>query len=646
MESPKENNNKKPKVWDEIAPSTAKLEKTESELFDRNHEPKEQKRHEFHQKKSSLPTDWSSNNDNMKKKPKKKKHLMYSKNFRRLFFVALLFFVGSLIFAMLTFVQGNTTVSNKNIDILVLGNSFVDGGETLPLQVKVANRNRTSLEIADLLVEYSRGAGGSNDIVRDRVSLGEIRAGGIAEEIVDVVVFGEQGTVRDIHFTLEYRVSNSNAIFVKDYTYSVNVANSPVDVLVEGPSDVVSNQVFETEITVVQNSTESAENMIVVAQYPSGFKFESATPEPDFGDDTWVLGDLAPGAKKVITLRGSIKAQSGEQRIITILSGSQNPSDEQEIGVQFTATPYQIEVGTPFISAQVSYNGESSNEFNIGSAQESSFSLEWENKLDTSVSDAEIILQFSGNAFDPTRVSVSQGFFDTNSKKIIWNGNNTSVLENVSPGQKGSLFFTITPKQGVSNPTIEMSVSASGILVGQSTQRDVVENIYTGTARVQSDAQVSAEVLHYAGPFTNTGSIPASVGQETTYTIELSVQSPVNDLENTEVTIEIPSYVAWKNKTFPSSEDLSYNSATREITWDIGDLSSGTGASSKRTVSFQLGVTPSGNHVGLSPTIIDGAELRGKDSFTGTDIFKKINALTISLFKDTNYNAANDAVVE
>lgn len=64
----------------------------------------------------------------------------------------------------------------------------------------------------------------------------------MAEDIVEVTLFGEQGSVRDITFTLEYRVTNSNAVFVKEYAYQVTIATSPVDVIVTAPSTVVSNK--------------------------------------------------------------------------------------------------------------------------------------------------------------------------------------------------------------------------------------------------------------------------------------------------------------------------------------------------------------------------------------------------------------------
>lgn len=619
-----------------------KLEMSERELYVRGREPKQVTRHELHDSVSTIPSAWSG--DNQMPTKKRKKHLMHSKNFRNLFMVAIAFFLGSMIFAFFTFFQGGTTISNNNIDIVVLGNSFVDGGEELPLQIKVANRNRTNIEIADMLVEYSKGVGGAEDIVRERVSLGEIKSGDIAEDIVEIAIFGEQGSVRDVTFTLEYRVENSNAIFVKEYGYQVTIATSPVDVIVEGPENVVSNQLFSTDITVIQNSTEVTENMMLVATYPSGFKFESASPEPDFGNDTWVLGDLAPGVEKTIQIQGSIRASNGEERIITVISGSQNPDDEQEIGVQFTATPLAIEIGTPFVSAELSTGQTKSNQFIVSSTGETTFTIDWENELDTSLSSLEITARFSGNGFDPTRVTVNQGFFDNNQGEIVWNQNNNSNLNNISPGKTGQLYFSLIPKAGVANPTISVAIDAKGVIVGQGAQPEEVSNIYNGVIRVASDVSISNALFFNNGPFVNSGTLPPKVGEETTYTVEWTVSSATSSLDDVKVVADLPSYITWKGESFPEDANISYNSINRRLTWNAGEITPG--ASGSKKIYFKVGFIPSVSQIQTLPTIISSGSLEAKDAFTGDIVSKTFGQLNSSLSRDTEYNANNDRVVE
>ena len=96
------------------------------------------------------------------------------------------------------FFSGGNTVSNDNIDISIIGNTFTAGGEDLPLVIEITNRNNSSLDLVDLVVEYpkSSSASSSDDTERMRESLGTIPAGGIRSENLKVVLFGEQGSVR------------------------------------------------------------------------------------------------------------------------------------------------------------------------------------------------------------------------------------------------------------------------------------------------------------------------------------------------------------------------------------------------------------------------------------------------------------------
>lgn len=620
--------------------TTDELESIENKLYNSSHPFTNSPRHNLVATHNNIPREWASGETSMNK-PKKKKHLMYSKRFRQIFFVGIIFFLSSVVFAGFTFFKGSATVSNSNIDIVVLGNSFVDGGEELPLQIKVANRNKTSIEIADMLVEYSKGAGGDLDMVRERVSLGEIKAGDIVEDIVTVSFFGEQGTVRNINFTLEYRIANSNAIFIKEYSYPVTIATSPIDMKVSGPENILSNQQFTTSIEVFQNSTEITQNMMVVANYPSGFKFENANPKPNFGNDTWLLGDLAPGASRTIEIEGSIKAVSGEEKIITIIGGSQDSEDEQEIGVQFVAVPFELTIGAPFVSADLFVSGSQSQNMVISPTDDTSFSIVWENKLASSISNLEIEAVFSGSAFDPNRVTVNQGFFNNQTNTIIWNGTNNNNLKSISPGQTGNLSFSLIPKSGVLNGTINVSIHANGVPIGQGTMKESVKNIYTGTIKLNSDVSIGGKVLYNEGPFTNSGQMPPIVSNETTYTIEWSVVSSTSNLKELEFRAELPSYVSWKNETHPLNENISYNSNTREVVWKKSNLTSST---IPHKAYFKVGFVPTSSHIGLNPSLISSSNMSAIDVFTGSEIKKSLSQMTTSLFADSGYNSGNDKV--
>src|SRR3990167_1483442 len=175
-----------------------RIEELKSKLFNKNYQTKIGHRDSFpHFQKREVMDSWIKKED-------------ARSTFREVFFILALGYASYMFFA-----KGNT-VSNDNIDISVLSNAFTAGGEEYPLLLEIANKNNSPLDLVDLVVEYPKSsqASLSQDNERLRISLGTIPAGGVKNENMKLVLFGEQGSTRQIKISLEYRVEGSNAIFI------------------------------------------------------------------------------------------------------------------------------------------------------------------------------------------------------------------------------------------------------------------------------------------------------------------------------------------------------------------------------------------------------------------------------------------------
>ena len=170
-----------------------KVEELKTRLYSKNFKPKIESRDVFiHQTQKEIPVSWTEEGNSGSKLIQK--IFMRTSIFKKFFIGSMIFFVLALGFALYQFLAGGNTVSNDNIDISVLGNAFTAGGEELPLQVEITNRNNSALELADLVVEYSKSS--SQDVasntLRIRDSLGTIPAGGVKTDSVKMVIYGEQ----------------------------------------------------------------------------------------------------------------------------------------------------------------------------------------------------------------------------------------------------------------------------------------------------------------------------------------------------------------------------------------------------------------------------------------------------------------------
>jgi hypothetical protein len=86
----------------------------------------------------------------------------------------------------------------------------------------------------------------------------------------------------------------------------------------------------------------------------------------------------------------------------------------------------------------------------------------------------------------------------------------------------------------------------------------------------------------------NSGSVPAKVGQTTTYTIVWQAKNYFNDAKNVKVRMKLPDNVTLVDNISPDSQAsrFSFDNASREIVWLAGDLKAGAGVTSDSPVIY------------------------------------------------------------
>ncbi|HNW71325.1 MAG TPA: hypothetical protein PKZ36_01560 [Candidatus Paceibacterota bacterium] len=633
-----------------------RIEEIKTKLNSRNYETKRELRSNFlHFAEKDVPDSW----ENEKKGTANLQEKFFKKTsmFKKFFIFSIAFFILAIGYASYMFFAGGNTVSNSNIEIAILGNTFTAGGEELPLQVEITNKNNSPLELADLLIEYPKSSSGdlSGEVERVRESLGTIPSGGVKTSNVKVILFGEQGSTRQIKVSLEYRVQNSNAIFLKDKLYDVSISSAPIDLSIEAPTEVTQNQDIVLNVKAVLNATKSASNILVKLDYPVGFQFESATPSPSLGNNVWSLGDLSPGTERDISIVGKmIDVSDGEEKTFHIFSGSQSDSDKSMIGIVFNSLGHTVAIKQPFIEAKLVVNGVYQREYAIDSSTTITGEINWANNFDTAVSDMEIRAKISGNAVNRKTIEVNQGYYNSSIDTIIWDKNNQNKFAEVNPGDSGSVNFSLsslplyTASSGMlSEPTIQIdvSISAKQPLLGDEVKS--LDNSESKIIKIISNVGLNTKALYYSGPFTNTGSIPPKAEGETTYTIVWSLSNTSNNISGTQVRSTLPKWAKFIGTISPPTEDLSYNASTREILWSIGGVPRGTGITdTEREVSFQIGFTPSLSQVGSMPVIINDTTLTGHDDFANVDVKVNKSSLNTLLTSDPSFVPTGARVIE
>ena len=631
-----------------------KLEDVKTKLFSKSYKSLQIKRSGiFSRKHYDVPDTWAEDGQ---KEALAQKIFLKTSLFKKFFIFSLCFFGLAVAFAAYILLSGGNTVSNENINIAVLGNTFTAGGEELPLQIEITNKNAAPLELADLVVEYPKGSGSdsSQETERLRDSLGTIPAGHIRTDNFKVTLFGEQGSIKPIKISLEYRVEGSNAIFIKDKDYPVSISSAPINLSVDAPDTATPNQNITLKVKATLNATRVTPGLLLKADYPPGFQFKSASPSPSIGNNLWDLGDLSPGADRQIAINGvMVGVEDGEEKTFHFFAGSKSDSDKTVVGVVFNSLGHLVLIKRPFIEARLFVNGVYQNEYASDSKANITGEIQWTNNLPTTLNDVIITAKLSGNALDRRKITTPNGFYNSSNDTIIWDKNSDNGFVQVESGSSSTVSFSVFPlplfTSGglIADPTINVDVSISGKQPIEGNAVNSLSDSESKTIKIISDVGLAAKALYYSGAFVNTGPIPAKSEQETTYTVVWSVSNTANNISNVKVSSTLPPLVRFVGPVSPEGEDLKYNPSTKEIVWNIGTVPKGTGITGgDKEVSFQIAFTPSFSQVDTVPTIINDAILTGHDDFANVDVRVNKTSLTTKLSSDPDFPVGGERVVE
>ncbi len=629
------------------------LDRLKRGLYSRTDVIRETPRHEIHEQSSDVPNSWNTDNSPQTEIPHDITPIR--KVYHIGFIASLLFLLVTMAVGLYTFVGGKNFISADNVDILVEGPAAIDGGKPLALTVSVVNKNATDMELVDLIAEYPSGSKDPSDPAKDiskiRLSLGNIAPQAIAQKSFSSLMYGEEGESREIKFTAEYRTVNSNAIFFKEKVYSVSIASSPILVSVDAPENTLANQSTDIKITVASNSTATIKDVLLVLDFPFGFTLDRATPEATFNQNVWRIGDLAPGSKRIINLKGTFSGQDEEIRNIKAHVGIADKEDEKSIATNIITRNSTFTLEKPFFGLDLTLNGDRGDAV-VTTGRTVRGEILWVNNGLTKITNARIEAKLSGNVLDKSSVSVSDGYYDSLTNTIIWEAGRTSGLDSIAPGAEGRLGFTFNVSDVSGNalptsPSVVVSVSGKGNRIDKTgSPSDVVVGI-SRTAKVVSNLALSTRVLHYQGAIANTGPVPPRVDAVTTYTVVWTVTNTSNNITGARVTAALPPQVSWTSVIAPAEAGITYDSSNGTITWVVGAVPRnalvGSGA---RQVAFQVSLRPSANQIGTAPQIIGESTIVGTDTFANVTIKNTSPALTTRISTDASFKTGDDLVVQ
>ena len=619
---------------------TGSLERARERLYDPRAISRSQHAHLAAPEERVLPHAWEERIQ--KKAPHTgERHVHLAGTF---FVAATVFFFVALGIAGFFFYFGANAGSVDKITIDIQGPTTIAGGDTVPLSLTITNKNPSAIQNAVIEIDFPNGTRDAKNVLRAyshyAENLGTIASGEVVTRSVEAVLFGGAGQSIVLPVSFSYDTPGSNAVFQKKSSYTLTISTTPLAVTIDTLTETVSNKPLTLTLTVRSNATIPLHNVVLAGSFPFGFSVQSSSVP--LNNSSFLLGTLAPGASKTITLVGTLVGQNKEQRVFRFTLGTADTSNNQSLAVTYMTQEATVIIAAPFIDTTLSLNGNTGTDVAITPGSYQNVTISYTNTLATSIKNATVSIAVSGSAVDYSSIRSTSGFYNSSNHTVVFSRDTDPSLATLAPGASGVGAFTFAtlPAGGsASSPTVSFTLSVSGTRVGQTNVPEEVSSTVTKTIKVATIVALSASSLHSSGPLTTSGPIPPRVDQATTYTILWSAQNKGSAVAGGTVSAILPSYVSYTASTAGSGSFL-YDSRSRTVTWNIGDLAQGASAQG----AFQVSLTPSISQKGSAPSLTGAVSFSGYDRFAGVSIAATADPATTETTGDPGYVSAYSVV--
>lgn len=502
--------------------------------------------------------------------------------------------------------------SKEILKLEILGPEEAELLEEIEYLVKYKNNGNIRLEEPRLIFEYPKYSliEEGKPLIQE---LGSEELGGAiypGEEKTfhfKARLFGKEGETRIAKVWLSYRPKNLKAYYTSETTFTTLIKKVPLTFEFDLPSKAESGKELRFNLNYFSNVDYPLSNLRIKIEYPSDFEFIESTPK-SLEKTEWEIALLNKAKGGRIEILGKLRGEVGEQKIFNARLGSWLEGEF----ILLKETNRAIEIVRPslYIFQEINNNPE----YVAKPGEQLHYEIFFKNIEENPLTNLFLIVRLEGKAFDFQTIKSDLGNFEPGDNSIIFDWRKNPKLQFLDSQEEGKVEFWIELKK-------EWGFTL------QDKNPVIKNNIYLGQARKEFVTKISSELkIVQKGYFQdeifgNSGPLPPKVDETTTYTIIWQVKNYYNDVKNAKVKATLSREVQLTGKIFPEDSKLMFDTFSREIIWDIGEIEAGKGILNPvQTLAFQIAFTPDSFQKGQTVQLIGQAKIVAEDSWTGESL--------------------------
>ena len=519
-------------------------------------------------------------------------------------------------------------------------------GDPFPLVVTYTNDSPTALSTTTLSLTLPAGLSFMGEPVGQRVmqwSVGRVASGASSSVTSTIIATGNPNSVANISAALLYNPDSSgNSQAQTDATANVVIGQPAVGLTITAPSSIASGQKFMMKVNYVNNAIDALPDLRIALQLPPAFTFSASSLLADSAaNDEWDVGSLAPGASGSFSVTGSIVGPDNAPYAIVgnasaDFAGQSYPIASQTANLVMAPSPLQL---------GIALNGGQNYVAKLSDGLD--YTISYVNNSNITIQNAVITAKLVGAMFDFASLR-SGGTFSSITNTVTWNGANTPALQNIAPGQSGTVDITVATKGSYpirlpSNKNYALSINGQIVspTVPAGTAASATISVASLTNKVGGQVSFAAAGYWHDPAFSvasNTGPYPPKTDQPTEYTIHWDITNYSTDIANVTVSAYLQSgttctgqFASTVSGALPTCDPT-----TGLVSWTVPLIPATTGViSPKAEAVFQVVNTPAVNQVGGNVTLLGPTTFTAMDQFTSSTVNLSVSVIDTTLPNDT-----------
>ena len=528
----------------------------------------------------------------------------------------LIFLVGAIVvFSLLGlwYYQRNA-YSKEVMKLELLGPANPKAFDEAEYTVKYKNNGNITLEYVRLTFEYpDYTIVPEGEKLRKTETVDDIYPGQERTVSFKGRLVGAENETREAKVSISYRPKNIKARYESQTSHTAVMAASPLTLELDLPQRIDSGRTFSFWINYFSNTDYPVDGLRVIMDYPAGFGFVQSKPA-GLDKNEWQLDLLNKAEGGRIEVQGNLQGDVYEQKNFRITLGLWLDGEF----VLLKEATRALSIMRPSLYISQTINGVQGYIANPGDMLH--YEIFFRNAGQQVFENMFLVVRLDGRPLDLNSVRTEDGSFKSGDNSIIFDWQNIPQLRYLGSGDEGKVDFWVKLKDewpilGAGDKNFSVKTVA---FISQIKEEFVTK--VNGKLKFSQLAYFQNEI------FANMGPIPPEVGKETTYTVIWRAQAAYNDLGGVKVKTILPQSVKLTGKIFPEDAHLTFDSESREVVWEVGDIEAQQNPQ-ERSIAFQMAFTPTADQQGTVPRIVGSSQATAIDNWTQNTL--QVNTLEI-----------------